>query len=529
MDKLDNFYYSGLNVIIRKGKDFSKNELKSRLHQMNIDFDLSKSSKSYFSNLYDRALESRANKIKLFDKLKNDTDRMGYITNNKIEIKENRNNFLLNNEDIETPVNINKKGKGKNIIIKDEIIDENQLGYFQNEHNNNYNSFKKNKKSNFTNVLANKIEDNENSCRQNDQFEYNLQNNKDKEIDYEKYMGNNYNQNINLRNRLQNYNYLEKNKINEMDSPPKKYDFNKRYFEYNNEHKQNFSNEKREYNNLFQDYNEKNIKIRKEDNLKQNNTNNNYNFKKINYRPFKNEIKNEFEEDKLNNEIENNDISIQVNNNNRPNLNKRKRYRNYALEKLNEENYYKEEGNQNNESNMENKNYIDLLLYILLVIISGFLIYFIFKIMFRVSNTFTEGVSNTIRIVANPKKLLRDLIGGIIKSILMSIFYDYIFITLPMTIFSIVIYSLKQKLEFNKLCKQIIDDIKKDLENRMDKSMSENNIIDIYSKKYNIDKNVFIKKYLKALYELRRKDHSLKLSQNFNDKGEKEYIWELRH
>ena len=98
-----------------------------------------------------------------------------------------------------------------------------------------------------------------------------------------------------------------------------------------------------------------------------------------------------------------------------------------------------------------------------------------------------------------------------------------------MTIFSIVIYSLKQKLEFNKLCKQIIEDIKKDLENRMDKSMSENDIVDIYSKKYNIDKNVFIKRYLKELYKIKKKDHSLKLSLNINNKGEKEYIWELRH
>ena len=38
MDKYDTFIYSGKKVVIRKGKDFSKNEIKSRLHQMNIDF-----------------------------------------------------------------------------------------------------------------------------------------------------------------------------------------------------------------------------------------------------------------------------------------------------------------------------------------------------------------------------------------------------------------------------------------------------------------------------------------------------------
>ena len=48
---------------------------------------------------------------------------------------------------------------------------------------------------------------------------------------------------------------------------------------------------------------------------------------------------------------ENNDLSIQVNNNINPNLNKRKRYRNYALEKINEDNYSEEIKIQNDDSN----------------------------------------------------------------------------------------------------------------------------------------------------------------------------------
>ena len=174
MDEFDTFYYSGKKVIIRKGKEFSKNELKSRLHQMNIDLDISKSSKAYFSNKYDEAIESRANKIKIFDKLKNDTEKMGFITN---EIKENRKNFIMNNEDIETPVNINKKGKGKNIIIKNEIFDDNQLRYLNNNHNNNYNMFKNNNKSNFINLLSNKIEEDENNYKPHDRYENNFRNN----------------------------------------------------------------------------------------------------------------------------------------------------------------------------------------------------------------------------------------------------------------------------------------------------------------------------------------------------------------
>ena len=227
------------------------------------------------------------------------------------------------------------------------------------------------------------------------------------------------------------------------------------------------------------------------------------------------------------NESENNNNSINIPvNNNKNNLINRKRYRNYALEKINEENYLEEEENLDNNPDIENKNNIELLLYILFLIIGGLLIYFVLKIIFRVSNTLTEGVTQTVRIVTNPRRLFRELIWGLIKSILMGILYEYIYITLPLAILSFVIYMLKQRREFNKLCKQIIEDIKKDLENKMDKSISENEIIDKYSKKYNIDKNIFIKKYLKALRELRKKDHSLKLSQN-NNKGVTETFWEL--
>ena len=521
MDEFDTFYYSGKKVIIRKGKEFSKNELKSRLHQMNIDLDLSKSSKAYFSNKYDEAIESRANKIKIFDKLKNDTDRMGFITN---EIKENKKNFILNNEDIETPVNINKKGKGKNIIIKDEIFDDNQLRYLNDKHNNNYNMFKNNNKSNFINLLSNKIEEDENNYTPHDRYEYNFRDNKYKEVNHEKIRENNYQPKIDRRNRPQNYNYLEKNNINIINEPQMKYDFNKKNFDYSPN--QN-SNKKREYNYSYKNIDENTIE--KEDDLKENYNDRNYRFKNINYKPYSYENKNNLKENERKMKNENNDLSIQVNNNINPNLNKRKRYRNYALEKINEDNYSEEIKIRNDDSNTGNKFNIDLLLYILLLIISSFLIYFILKIVFRVSNTFTEEVSKTMKIISNPKKLLRDLIWGIIKSVLLGIFYEYFCVTLQTAILSFVIYILKQKFEFNKLCKQIIEDIKKDLENRMDKSMSENDIVDIYSKKYNIDKNVFIKRYLKALYELRKKDHSLKLSLNINNKGEKEYIWELRH
>ena len=548
MDKYDTFIYSGKKVVIRKGKDFSKNEIKSRLHQMNIDFDLSENSKTYFTNLYDEALYNNSNKIKIFDKLKSDTERLGLLTNNQNYIQNNRRNFISDNEEAEEETIKNKKKeKGKKVIIKDEIINDEQLNSIYNSNErNNINSFNKNTKSDFTNVLANQIRENKQNNRIN-AFEYNHQKYNNNEINYEEDIENTpYQPYNNLRNRPQDYsNFNNINYNNRENNIQRRYDNNKHYgnaninqflyetTEYNNSpinknerkkeliiNDKNFNNLEKKLNDRFRnDYNNKRrLSNQYNDNYKQKNNYNNLN---------KNERRNNNMEIYQENESENNNNSINIPvNNNKNNLINRKRYRNYALEKINEENYLEEEENLDNNPDIENKNNIELLLYILFLIIGGLLIYFVLKIIFRVSNTLTEGVTQTVRIVTNPRRLFRELIWGLIKSILMGILYEYIYITLPLAILSFVIYMLKQRREFNKLCKQIIEDIKKDLENKMDKSISENEIIDKYSKKYNIDKNIFIKKYLKALRELRKKDHSLKLSQN-NNKGVTETFWEL--
>ena len=548
MDKYDTFIYSGKKVVIRKGKDFSKNEIKSRLHQMNIDFDLSENSKTYFTNLYDEALYNNSNKIKIFDKLKSDTERLGILTNNQNFIQNNRRNFISDNEEAEEETIKNKKKeKGKKIIIKDEIINDEQFNSIYNSNErNNINSFNKNTKSDFTNVLANQIRENKQNNRIN-AFEYNHQKYNNNEINYEEDLENTpYQPYNNLRNRPKDYsNFNNTNYNNKENNIQRRYDNNKHYgnaninqflyetTEYNNSpinknerkkeliiNDKNFNNLEKKLNDRFRnDYNNKRrLSNQYNDNYKQKNNYNNLN---------KNERRNNNMEIYQENESENNNNSINIPvNNNKNNLINRKRYRNYALEKINEENYLEEEENLDNNPDIENKNNIELLLYILFLIIGGLLIYFVLKIIFRVSNTLTEGVTQTVRIVTNPRRLFRELIWGLIKSILMGILYEYIYITLPLAILSFVIYMLKQRREFNKLCKQIIEDIKKDLENKMDKSISENEIIDKYSKKYNIDKNIFIKKYLKALRELRKKDHSLKLSQN-NNKGVTETFWEL--
>ena len=52
MSDIETFNYSGMNVTFEKGKNMTKNELKSRLKAMNIDFDITNNSKAYLSEIY---------------------------------------------------------------------------------------------------------------------------------------------------------------------------------------------------------------------------------------------------------------------------------------------------------------------------------------------------------------------------------------------------------------------------------------------------------------------------------------------
>ena len=95
MEDLPTFTYSGKKVKIHEGGYFLKNELKSRLHLMGIDFDLSNKPKKYFEKLYNEAIQNNANKIKIFDKLVKDTNNREFVE----DIKQNnrRNNIVSYN------------------------------------------------------------------------------------------------------------------------------------------------------------------------------------------------------------------------------------------------------------------------------------------------------------------------------------------------------------------------------------------------------------------------------------------------
>ena len=57
--------------------------------------------------------------------------------------------------------------------------------------------------------------------------------------------------------------------------------------------------------------------------------------------------------------------------------------------------------------------------------------------------------------------------------------------------------------------------------------MSETEIIEIFSRQYSIEKDIFIKDYMHELNKLRKKDPSFKLFKDWNNEGKKEIFWEL--
>ena len=121
------YTYLGQTVLLIPGSRFTKKELNSRLHQMDVQYNQSNQSKSYFINLYENALKYDVNKKKIFDKLLKDTI---YYNNVQNSITNNSRNT------IETPP---KNNSQKVSIINNKIVNQNEYTNKQNVNNTNIN------------------------------------------------------------------------------------------------------------------------------------------------------------------------------------------------------------------------------------------------------------------------------------------------------------------------------------------------------------------------------------------------------
>ena len=92
-----NFIHNNERLIIKPGKEFTTNELKIRLKTMGIDAN-NMQSKLALEKLYDLTIQTDENKLKIFHKLKHDTE---INTFNKLK-KKQKNMDLLPVNDIPT-------------------------------------------------------------------------------------------------------------------------------------------------------------------------------------------------------------------------------------------------------------------------------------------------------------------------------------------------------------------------------------------------------------------------------------------
>ena len=629
---LQKFTHLGKSVILLPGSRFTKNELNSRLHQMDVQYDQSSLSKKYFIDLYENALKYDVNKIKIFDRLIKDTIRYNEMQNKKIKVNQSNIDISTNNSPQKIAMLEN------NIINQDNFKNNNYQNINSYNNNQNYkyeNNFNNNYNNNNYNQKQNNDWNNKNNQKNNYYENNNIQNNNQNNNQYafkesilneikksqNEIVNKNQNQNNNYNfNEQQKYNYIKgQNAINQnirYNENNNKYTNN-----YNNINNANYDNEiKNNYNSHF-NYNQKNYNPEQGQNLNNNNNQNNYynqsqnnqnyqnynmnqnynnNYQQNNYNNKNNypqlEYNNENQKNEINNintyQSNNNNIKYERkncvmeqdesqyenyntnqyknnNNNNKnvislsiqnaindnntpqiePNTNKsqynpiitnRKEIITYDNPKI-----YEPEEDVDTHSNFsitskfdriknyfENKENRDFCFNILQIIIVGIIFLVIFSYGLRFSHSIRESVTETAKTIVNPRKLLTDIIWGIIKGIIVGILWKYIFVTIPLAMIALVVYFSKKKYDFKQICKKIIEEIKNDLRNKpLDengrKSMSEKEINLKYSKKYKIDYNTFVKIYLKELNELRKKDHSLKQSQMIGTQGIYETRWEL--
>ena len=180
-------------------------------------------------------------------------------------------------------------------------------------------------------------------------------------------------------------------------------------------------------------------------------------------------------------------------------------------------------------SNKENR---DFCWNIVQMVIIGIIIFTIFRYCIRFSHSVGEKVKETAEIIKHPGQTLRNVISGLLNLIFVEICWKNIYIILTFGVVAYIVYRLKAKFEFEALCKQIMEDIKEELRKKQPnkegiRAMTESEILSKYSKKYNIDFNLFAKKYFKELEKLRMKDHSLKKCQIINKEGSRLPAWYL--
>ena len=222
------FNYNNESVIIKPGNQFVIKELKSRLHQMDIDA-ININSKSQLVDLYESSLKDDHNKFKIFDRLKKDTEiyasKLGISFNKRIPLSsENEKSQIERSKVINlkynsNPYEENNEYEENNNIRKQEIkLKRPNKRTNNNNITNPFFSSEKNEQNN--EYTYNEEEDN------NKKYNNNFRNIQNNEINYNDFnnTGNNYYEN----NKKDDIEYNNKMYINEPEEEYIQYQENKK-------------------------------------------------------------------------------------------------------------------------------------------------------------------------------------------------------------------------------------------------------------------------------------------------------------
>ena len=148
----ETFNYKNDILKIKNGEDFSLNELKSRLHRMEIPFNENeKKKKSHYCQLYNQAIKNNNNKMKIINILINDSVENSDNPNLKRQLikEENNSSYIqkfpkLNDDSYKNDFNYNQETSQKN-PNSNNFTNTMNYNYNYNNNNNMYNNNFQNK------------------------------------------------------------------------------------------------------------------------------------------------------------------------------------------------------------------------------------------------------------------------------------------------------------------------------------------------------------------------------------------------
>ena len=520
------FTFNNESVIVRPGREFSKNELNSRLHQMGFQMNEIKD-KNTMAGIYDSYLQNDQNKLKIFNILRKDTQ----MRNSRLGISQ---------RESVTPSNtMSNNSKSKFMNISNEVRPF-ESGYRREQEI----SLSKNNYTNRPEYTPNSfVSNNMNHERDNETVDYRHQNNMNqKSIEQSFNNSRNFqNQNLNASRRSEfgNYQNLNNSKNNYNNNNSSN---NTNYQNFNNEstirvreninnsiNEKSYTNKGTPSYNPSQEFNSSNLRNSKSNPYRNNNNNyynNNINYNNNNYNNYSN-----------NNNYNNNSGNMNQNTqrmNIEPNNQPAGSYREEIPSGRNNDFNQRREPDEESEFSifstfrkLKNTPLYKNRKHICVNIVLSLLIVCLAIGLFKLVNSYWDSITDYFSELAN--RGFVEAVTGFISSIFFgSIRYYYI--TIPLVIFIFLIVLFLKEYIFKKRCEEILNNMVNDLRNGTtttgNRYLTNNDIFRDYAKKYGISKEEFEKKYLKRLNRMKRDISGMKQSSQIDNNGNEIILWE---